>query len=90
MYREGDQLALIFQVEDGSELFFSIDTYMDSMERMAMVSMQPVRCAVKLQDEIIQLFPAHRILHFMAAAVALFSPSPFLHEEHILTRIYPI
>ncbi len=90
VYRKVDEMTTVLQVEDGSERCLSIDEYVHSMESVGLLPMLPIRRSLQLQDELIRMFPEHRILYFLVPTVALFSPSSFLHEEHILTRIYPI
>ena len=87
VYRKVDEMTAVFQVEDGTERSLSIDEYVRSMEEVSMLPMQPIKRALQLEDELIHIFPEHRILYFLIPAVALFCPCPFLHEEHILTRI---
>ena len=87
---EADEAVFEFGVEDGSVMRVSVDEYVDAIERVRVIEMEPIRRSLQMQNELLHLLPGHRVLYFIEAALAVFCPNSFLHEEHILTRIYPI
>ena len=95
MYLQVDRApaAWVLPVEGGAERSFTPDGYLLSMQQMGIEAPTlPVRRAVQLSEELMALFPGHRhrVLHFLVPALGLFCSNTFIHEEHVLTRIYPI